>query len=448
MRMRTAAVLFVLTATTTISHLHAACKDGTVTTCSIGGKTGRRECVGGRFTPCLVDPDPVPTETGTVAPKFYILSVIYSPPGTQNGSSSSSVAYGSGSTAGTTTASSKSFKQNYKVTATASGGVLSSVEIGANFAYGRNATDNSSLDIKKSANTEITVRGPGIDGIDHDRDQIWLWLSPKVRVTVTPKEGSWTIQEGQTADIQFVFVGHLKNPALMPPGVAQRLRAHGITPADYPEILKANPFANGAARINTARFVSLHTTFPYEPPFAQGDPPTTFKAVLETVTTTSTSSTVQNDYTVGVTVSGSANFLSLFKASVKSDNSWTWTNANTRSASTAVKESASVTVGGPSFGYTGPTDIAVYYDTLFKTFLFAPITDSIVLEGVLTSRSGAPVANREVVVTAGGQRFRTWTNARGEYRVREKMKGPARIRVGNITRVAPVGARRLDLQVR
>lgn len=439
--------LAVLAVAGMIGNARAACKEGTKTTCKIGGKTGTRECLGGKFGECDVDPDPVPTQTGTVAPKFYVISVIYAPPGTQGGGSRSSVAYGSGSSAGTSVKSSGSFKQNYKVTASASGGVLASVELGASFAYGRNSADASELEIKKSESTEIGVPGPSVDGIDHERDQIWLWLTPKVSVTVTPTEAAWTLQDGQRADIQFVFVGHLKNPSLMPPGVAKRLLAHGITPADYPKILAANPFANGGTTINPARYVSLRTTFPYQPPFAQGDPATTLKAVIEAETANSGSSTIENEYSVGLTASGSKDFLSLFKASIKSENSWTWSNSKTHGSSTGKKESASVTIGGPSFGYTGPTDIAVYYDTVFKTFLFAPITSGVQFEGVLTSKAGQRLANREVEVTAGGQRFRTWTNGRGEYRIRERITGRTQVRVGNVTRVAPQGARRFDVQL-
>src|SRR5262249_45925267 len=140
------------------------------------------------------------------------------------------------------------------------------------------------LDIKKTTGSEITVIGPGVDGIDHDRDQIWPWLNPKLRVRMRPQDASWALEEDSTADIQFVFVGHLKNPSLMPPGLLQRLQQFGITPADYLEILKADPFANGAAAIDRARYKSLRTTFPYESPFAPGDPPSTLKTTISNET--------------------------------------------------------------------------------------------------------------------------------------------------------------------
>lgn len=429
-------------------RLPAGCQDGKTVPCTIGGKRGTRECVNGRFTPCFVEPDSPPTPTGTVAPRYYILSVIYAPPGTKGGGSTSSVAYGSGSTTGTTVGSSNSFKQNYKLTASASGGILGNgLEVGTSFGYGRNSTNTSALDIKKATASEIAVRGPAIDGIDHDRDQIWLWLNPKVALAMTPTSASWTLQDAKTADIQFVFVGHLKNPSLMPPGVAERLQSHGITPQDYPEMLRADPFANGAVAIDSVRYQTLHTTFPYEPPFAQGDPASTLKTTLSNSTTDSSSLSKQNEYAVGLTVTAKGDFLSLFKASVKSENSWTWTNVSTSSNSTNTAESAAVTVGGPAFGYTGPTDMAVYYDVLYKTFLFAPVTGPVQFKGTVTSRSGKKVGGHEVVVTANGKKYRAFTNSRGEYRIPERISGAVQLKVGSVAKQVPQTGAKFDIQI-
>lgn len=74
---------FALVATGSPVLLWAGCKDGNQAKCYLNGKEGVRECVSGRWASCFVEPDPVPTETGTVAPKYYIMSVIYAPPGTQ-----------------------------------------------------------------------------------------------------------------------------------------------------------------------------------------------------------------------------------------------------------------------------------------------------------------------------------------------------------------------------
>ncbi|HUS08605.1 MAG TPA: hypothetical protein VMZ52_20030 [Bryobacteraceae bacterium] len=428
-----------------------ACQDGTKSGCRINGKAGTRECINGKFGPCEAnEPPPPPPVTGTVSPKYYVLTVIYAPPGTAGGGSQSSVAYGDGSSSGTKVSSSKSFKAGTKVSVEASGGILGTESsAGVSFGVSRSTTSADELDIKKSVSTEISVRGPGVDGIDHDRDQIWLWLNPKLKVTIAGNDVRWTVPPGQTADIQFVFVGHLKNPSLMPPGVVQRLQANGITPADYPEILRANPMANNPLIVDGKRYLSLFTTFPYQPPFAKGDPVTTFSATLSSSATETTTQTLEKEYKVGMKLSAEGGFPGLAKLKLSSESEWTWSNKSSNQVSGGTAESAKVTVGGPSFGYTGPTDIMVFYDRLYKTFLFRPLTDPIRFQGVLTSTGGRPIAGRELALTFKGRTYRTVTNARGEYRFPVAVAGNVEFRTGTVTRRVnvPSNRRKFDLEV-
>src|SRR5262249_39194368 len=167
--------------------------------------------------------------------------------------------------------------------------------------------------------TEISDSGPSRDGIDHDHDLIYLWLNPTIDLQLTPTSAAWNLGDNPQADIQYVYVGWLKDPSHIPPGVVQRLQAHGITPQDYAEILKSDPFANGVSSIDPERFKTLNSTFPYEPPYAQGDSVPTFKFVQTYLSTGTSSTSVQNEYTVGVSTSGSANFVDLFKTTVKQE---------------------------------------------------------------------------------------------------------------------------------
>jgi len=50
--------------------------------------------------------------------------------------------------------------------------------------------------------------------------------------------------------------------------------------------------------------------------------------------------------------------------------SFEWTHDNSVSAEQKTTQSASATLGGPSFGYSGPAIPKVYWDTLFNTFAF------------------------------------------------------------------------------
>lgn len=73
-------------------------------------------------TPFVVQPENQP-QTGTVRPRYQVLTLVYAPPGTNGGKSTSSVDYGSGSTTSTTTSASSSFKAGIDVSASAGGNV-------------------------------------------------------------------------------------------------------------------------------------------------------------------------------------------------------------------------------------------------------------------------------------------------------------------------------------
>jgi hypothetical protein len=410
---------------------HAFCQPGDVQTCFVNGVEGTRTCQeNARFGPCDVPPPP----SGTCRPKFVILSVIYAPPGKTGGGSSSAVSYNSSSTLGSTVTSSQGFNTSHAVTASV--GFKTFFNASASFNSTRNTVDTTSQDVRKTTSSTISRPAPGADGIDHDQDQIWLWLGPTVDMTFpTPSTLEWSFNNSGTMDIQFVFVGWLKNPSLMPPGVQNQLASYGITSADYPAMLSADPFANGATTIDSSRYAPLNMTFPYEPPLNPGDPSTTtnFTATFSSTSTSSTTTTHQ--YSVGASVSGGFNFASVWHASLKIDNTWTWTHTNFRSTSTGTSESASVSVGGPSFGYSGPTSIAVYYDRLYNTFLFAPFVPgfgSVAVEGTLVSDSHGPVAGKEVVAVADGVTYRTITNAAGEFWIYTSKAATVQLRAGNV----------------
>jgi hypothetical protein len=420
---------------------------------------GTRKCVNGKWGQCIPNsggnpPPPPPPVTGTVIPKYYILTVVYAPPGTNGGKASSSVNYGSGSTAGSTVSSSHSFKQSNTLSVTASAGLLGTKEDSAGFSFGlsNNQTDSQSVDIKKTQGTEINDVGPGQDGVDHDHDLIYLWLNPSVQITLFPTVGgtgvskvTWKPLTTGATVITYLYVGWLRNPSTIPPGELQLLQRYGITPADYPQILKADPFwfkrpiesIQQIGAPDPKRFEQLFTTFPYEPPFSATDPVPTYKFTSTYAKTTSSTSTSQTETTVGLTLQTSGGFLSLFTLTIKDQATWTWTNTDTTSNSTGSTESATVTVGGPAFGYTGPTEMAVYYDKIYKTFLFFPVTGNPVLTGAVTLRAGQARFGQEVIVESNGAKYRTFTNAKGEYKVYGNVTGPVKVTVGGTTKNLP-----------
>jgi hypothetical protein len=138
-------------------------------------------------TPFIIQPANQP-QTGTARLSHQILTVVYAPPGTNGGKSSSSVDYGTSSSTGTITSTSSSFKAGVDVS-TSSGFNVGLVSLGASadFNYSTTTTDGSSVEIKKSQNFDIKVNGPAQDGINHDHDLFYLWLNPMLSVTIDPE---------------------------------------------------------------------------------------------------------------------------------------------------------------------------------------------------------------------------------------------------------------------
>ncbi|HET9623163.1 MAG TPA: carboxypeptidase-like regulatory domain-containing protein [Kofleriaceae bacterium] len=399
----------------------------------------------------------LPIPTGKIHPKYYVLNVVYAPPGNGGGGARSSVTYGNGSSFGTDVKTTSSFKSGVSVTA--SGGLKwgpFATNLSSQYGYTKQSDNSDDLMIKKSSLAVVgPVMGPTTDGINHDADTIWLWLNPVIYANQTAAGGvEWTIlQDGNTGgsmDIQFVAVGWLKNPATMDPNVASRLASYGITSADYPQILAADPFASGTVTTpDPARYVQLSSTFPYERPGPGGvSPPVSVTLINDTLAThsenTTTSHTVSTTFDAGTPM----DFKAFWSAKISVSGSLTWTNSTNVSKAADRSQSAAFTVTGPSSTYVGPSDLAVYYDMIYNTFLFTPVTDTPSLTGVVRDASGQPVAHQEVTLDAGGQRFRTVTRGDGSYRFFGAPAGLGRVTARSSSVAVSVGRAARDLIMR
>jgi hypothetical protein len=237
--------------------------------------------------------------------------------------------------------------------------------------------------------------------------------------------------------VQKAFVGWLKTPSTMPAGIQQQLAAAGLTPADFAEILRLDPFASGTAVIDPNRFVPLTFTFPYDPPLNATDSVPTLTAKLENSVAYDTKSTVQTQYGVALNVAGAiASTLGL-----KLGSTLEWTNTQSTAINNTSTQSATVTIGGPAFGYNSPNvDVMVYWDTIYNSFMFAFTTDTATASGIIVDRTGKPVSHVQVTLQAGPHKFTTFTNASGEYRIYRAPAGPSTLSVKGESFTVPVGA--------
>jgi hypothetical protein len=397
-------------------------------TCDGGelGPPGSNEPV--RFGKCI------PIVTGSLFPQYFVLHVIYAPPGTTGSGPKSSVTYSTGSTLGTETKTTSSFKSEVSVSAETK--LFGFNAFTPSAGYAATSVSENGLSISKGESISISAPGGNADGINHDADAFYLWLNPRVNVSAVGNNVKWTFGVDEPMLIQRVHVGWLKDPSTMPQGVVDELAKHLITAAEFQTILSQDPFANGSTMIDTTRFVQTTTSVPYEPPFAAGEAPHSYTVKLDNVTTTSHTSSHANEYKVGLKVEPGFALISKLVVSTQ----FTWANSSSSTSKTTSTESASFTVTGPSFGYTGPTNLAVYYDTIYNTFMFAPIVDDpLVISGVVLNPRGEAVKHLAVTLTINRVRYNTITGLKGEYRFFGVPKGTAQLKVKNLTRRVTIG---------
>jgi hypothetical protein len=177
---------------------YAACPPGTEVKCIINGQPGTKVCGPQGFSSCVPDETGPPVVEIVITVPYRVMTVIYAPPGTKGGRSSSSVSYGNSSTTGTTTTTSDSFKNDFSISASGSTNPPSPVVIGfgASFEWAYSSTDSKAIDIKKTISSTITANGPSVDGVDHDRDQIWLLLRPRLDFYIQGNSVMWQLVAG------------------------------------------------------------------------------------------------------------------------------------------------------------------------------------------------------------------------------------------------------------
>ena len=312
--------------------------------------------------------------SGAVFPSYHLLSIVYAPPGTSGGYGFfSTVNYGSSSTTGTAASTSKSFSTGKSVDIDASAVGFSQ---GLSFDYTKTNTTESTTTVNKSSSFSIQVQGPPTDGINHDFDQYWLWLNPQLNVNIdTAGNIQWALAvDGVSMKIQYVTAGQLRGTQTIPPVLKKILNDAGLTSDRYASLLQTNPFSavgTGAVdplTIDSKRYVALPQSFPYQPPVvADGTVSLSqygCQSSIEQTTTQTASVEYSCGYTSGVGIEG------LFSASLSTSGKFTWTSQTSTSNTFGTSEAASLTIGGPAFGWPGGEQLQVYWDRIYKSFLF------------------------------------------------------------------------------
>jgi len=302
--------------------------------------------------------------TFTAHPKYFIGSVVYTPPG----EGGSLLTYGFGTVTGTTVSTTQNWN-NHSMTGVSAGDHF--VAFGDNFG----GSTSTSVDVQDNASIQSNYQFPPSNSINHDYDQIWIFFGVIVNASVDALGNiTWSLDFSQILNQGFAETGYSIAAGCLGPNstifsslvcIDQRnfLSSMGITSADYPNILGADPFAdpNASPTPDRSRYVQIGSVS-YFP-----DPSTSTVTHMETNSTTVTNSTTSTySYTVNSSVSGSYDGVSL-----KNPGIFTWTNSSTQSNKTGSTNPVALTLSLPSAPYSGPTTLYVYLDTIYKTLLFS-----------------------------------------------------------------------------
>jgi hypothetical protein len=298
-----------------------------------------------------------------LSPKYYVGSVIYMPPG----QGPSSITYGAGTTTGTTlsTTDSWSVASSFGIGIGANG---SSGTISFGNTFGGQTT--SSVDVQMTSSASRTYRGQASNAINHDYDQVVLYLGVQLNASVN-WEGNvvWDVDFSQVANQGFalsgypISIGCLRPGSSVPPVLCEAtlnfLAANGITAADFPEILKAHPFADPGASPSPDpdRYVLIDSVN-----FLPDPTSSTYTYNLTNNHTTTNARTSSVSFNVGF--SGSFPLL-------KNSHTLTYTQSSTTSNRTGSSGTSTFVLSLPSAPYSGPSTLFVYVDTIYKTFMFS-----------------------------------------------------------------------------
>jgi len=406
-----------------VSDAHAAtmCTPDDPSCATGSGDSGGNGGQGGSLPPMAQTP-----VTGTAEPRYLVVSVAYAPPGSATGQTSF-VTYGTGSSQGVTTSITKEFKKGITVTAKVTVGPEDGnhASLSGEFNYETNAEQKDAVDVDKSKDASITLPGGTTDSVDHNLDRIYVWLKPTLNVSATDSSVSWAL-DGQNAQIVYLYVGWLKDPSLIPQGLRSVLSAAGLTDGDLADILAYDGLAN-EKNPEQAGLEFTHITVPWEPSFDPSDAPVSWMYSIDDSLMTTGTKTAGDEHSVSVTLSGELN-VAFAKLSASAAGMLTWTYSKQVEHTATNRQSASVTLTSPSYGYDGPVQIGIYWDPTYKTFAFVPTTFGVPsVGGTVVDAQNRPVPHVEVILRVAGTTYRTFTNNQGGYSLFVPEQGQAEV---------------------
>jgi hypothetical protein len=288
----------------------------------------------------------------TVHPLYYVLSLIYSPPG-----KNSSVSYETG--VGT------AHKVDLSQTETTSFEVgVETPVVSASASYEVSSVSGSSYSVENQAVSTLSVGAINRlnDELPADDDEFVIAFGAAMRVrkesSIEGTFGSISAPDFSSATVAVVTVGQLKNPALM--NSFQAALFANFAASDYAQLLSLDPRAAGTDVGDPARYAFLGNM-----PLTGLLAPSYDNTNTDQQTfTRNTSNDVTSGYTKTLTVKVDGSGLGVFKVSASASFAYSSTTTNTSDTS----KSATVVLATDTHDCSA--SYSVYFDSLFNTLAF------------------------------------------------------------------------------
>jgi hypothetical protein len=310
-------------------------------------------------------------------PSFYVISVLYSPPG-----HGSSVTYGDQDSVGSSVSTVDSIAAG--VAFSISGSIAGS-GVGVNATFSTGTSAGSATSVTMTAGSSVTLTSM-VDALDHTNDTFLVLTNGEIELSQespgAPVVETLSTIGGEEGTVIPLTVGELQNPSLIPSWKQAYLTA--LMPSDYQAMLSLDPLVpvNPALAVlpqpDPSRYVWAGQ-YDVDGPDAPGDDQTVYGVQFSNVVTASQSTGWTSSVGVSVTFTEGFSLFDVLKAQVQESASLTWTYSQTTTWTQGTTQSASASLTTPTVGFHQVYD--VWYDTAFNSFAFAPPPPASILPG-------------------------------------------------------------------
>jgi hypothetical protein len=375
---------------------------------------------------------PFPKPLGPTFPHYYLVTILYVPPGND-----SEVKYGAGSTTGTKSEMTSSFKAGTKIEFETRFGAGVSGSASTEFGLKGGHT----FEVKKEVTSTLNLKSSS-DFMNHAKDTFYLWMNPQVDVTQTAVDSfslSWHTRDGdQQMLVVPVNVEELLGRAPIPD--FKRVQLAPLTERDRQSILAMDPFVPALnfplnappAHLDPKRFVRIDEK-QLDGPDNPGDPAVGTGEEVSDESATGMISGVVSSASTEVLFGGGFD-LGPFENKLQAGFVFDYDYENTTEETQGTTQKFEVDLRSTTVGFHEVVDI--FEDTASKSFAFVSVgrfpPGSEIVRGTVTDASGRPLASQRVIVHLpdGAQRT-VFTDGRGVYRVFSAVLGTAQVRVGS-----------------